>query len=68
MKSACVLSINTGLEANNCVVKNGCLYFLCQLNDCLNSRGETFVLLLNNLLNDCGCSKPVWLLHNMFLV
>ncbi len=29
-----------------------------QLNDCLNSKGETFVLALNNLLNDCECSKP----------
>ena len=29
-----------------------------QLNDCLNSRGEGFVFVLNNLLNDCECSKP----------
>ncbi|MDB5130076.1 MAG: hypothetical protein JWQ85_4308 [Mucilaginibacter sp.] len=29
-----------------------------QLNDCLNSNGERLVFVLNNLLNDCGCSKP----------
>jgi|GEM_PF-6449136 len=29
-----------------------------QLNDCLNCKGERCVLVLNNLLNDCGCSKP----------
>ncbi len=29
-----------------------------QLNDCRNSKGESFVFVLNNLLNDCGCSKP----------
>src|SRR6185437_1158081 len=29
-----------------------------QLNDSLNSKGERLVFVLNNLLNDCGCSKP----------
>ncbi len=29
-----------------------------QLNDCLNSKGEKLVFVLNNLLNDCGCSNP----------
>jgi len=29
-----------------------------QLNDCLNSKGERLTFVLNNLLNDCGCSKP----------
>lgn len=29
-----------------------------QLNEALNSKGETLVLLLKSLLNDCGCSKP----------
>jgi len=31
---------------------------LCRLNDCLKSKGERLVFVLNNLLNDCGCSKP----------
>jgi len=29
-----------------------------QLKDCLNSKGERLVFVLNSLLNDCGCSKP----------
>ena len=29
-----------------------------QLNVCLNSKGDKSVLVLNNLLNDCECSKP----------
>lgn len=29
-----------------------------QLNDCLNFKGETFVLVLKSLLNDCECPKP----------
>jgi len=29
-----------------------------QLNDCLNFIGERSVFALNNLLNDCECSKP----------
>lgn len=32
--------------------------FLRQLKDCLNSKGERLVFVLNNLLNDCECSKP----------
>ncbi len=35
-----------------------CMLFLYQLNDCLNFSGERFVFALNNLLNDCECSKP----------
>ena len=31
-----------------------------KLKECLNSRGDRFVLLLNNLLKDCGYSKPSW--------
>jgi hypothetical protein len=31
---------------------------LCQLKDRLNSKGEKSVFILNNLLNDCECSKP----------
>jgi len=30
----------------------------CQLNEWRNSDGESFVFVLNNLLNDCGCSNP----------
>jgi hypothetical protein len=33
-------------------------FVYCQLNDCLNSKGESCVLDLKNLLNDCECSKP----------
>lgn len=29
-----------------------------QLKLALNCKGDTLVLLLKNLLNDCGCSKP----------
>jgi hypothetical protein len=31
-----------------------------QLKDCRNSSGDKLVLVLNSLLNDCGCSKPSW--------
>ncbi len=34
------------------------IFSLCQLNDFRKAKGETFVLLLNSLMNDCGCSKP----------
>ena len=33
-------------------------YFQNQLNDCLNSTGESLAFDLNSLLNDCGCSNP----------
>src|SRR5690606_10080620 len=32
--------------------------FRPQLNNCLYSTGETFVFVLNNFVNDEGCSKP----------
>lgn len=28
------------------------------MKECRNSNGERLVLLLNNLLKDCGCSNP----------
>lgn len=31
---------------------------LSQLNDSLNSEGDSFVFALNSLLNDCECSNP----------
>ena len=37
---------------------NGRASVFCQLNDALNFKGERVVFVLNNLLNDCECSKP----------
>ena len=35
-----------------------CPHQFGELNEALNSSGDTLVLFLNSLLNDCGCSNP----------
>lgn len=53
--------INTGKSINTTdfyfELLKGFMSF-SQLNEALNSSGETLVFDLNNLLNDCGYSKP----------